>query len=128
MEAIIFCGIQASGKSTFFQRHFFHTHMRLNLDMLKTRNREKIIMHACLAAQQPFVADNTNVSVAQRRYYAAFAEAAGFATTCYYFECEMNEAIARNASRAEAHRVPEVAILGTLGKMEVPSIKEGFDK
>jgi len=35
MEAIIFIGIQATGKSTFFQQRFFATHVRINLDMLK---------------------------------------------------------------------------------------------
>jgi predicted kinase len=32
MEAIIFCGIQGSGKSTFFLQNFYHTHVRLNLN------------------------------------------------------------------------------------------------
>jgi predicted kinase len=36
MEAIILIGIQASGKSTFFQQQFFATHVRINLDSLKT--------------------------------------------------------------------------------------------
>jgi transcriptional regulator with XRE-family HTH domain len=37
VEAIIFVGIQASGKSTFYRERFFDTHLRINLDMLKTR-------------------------------------------------------------------------------------------
>jgi len=36
MEAVIFTGIQAVGKSTFYKEHFFTTHVRINLDMLKT--------------------------------------------------------------------------------------------
>ncbi len=40
MEAVMFSGIQATGKSTFFQQRFFNTHVRINLDMLKTRNRD----------------------------------------------------------------------------------------
>ncbi|HWE94100.1 MAG TPA: hypothetical protein VG269_09070 [Tepidisphaeraceae bacterium] len=39
MEAVIFCGVQGSGKSTFFRERFFDTHLRLNLDMLRTRHR-----------------------------------------------------------------------------------------
>jgi len=39
MEAIIFIGIQATGKSTFYKDNFFKTHIRINLDMLKTRKR-----------------------------------------------------------------------------------------
>ena len=39
-ECIIFVGIQGSGKSTFYKENFFKTHVRINLDMLKSRNRE----------------------------------------------------------------------------------------
>ncbi|MBN1315005.1 MAG: hypothetical protein JXA42_06040 [Anaerolineales bacterium] len=38
MQAVIFIGIQATGKSTFFKERFFNTHVRISLDLLKTRN------------------------------------------------------------------------------------------
>ena len=41
MELILLIGIQASGKSTFFKRRYCDTHVRINLDMLKTRHREE---------------------------------------------------------------------------------------
>ena len=78
MEVVIFVGIQASGKSSFFKERFFNTHVRINLDMLRTRNRERIIFEACLKAKQPTVIDNTNFSVSQRAYYILAARAAGF--------------------------------------------------
>jgi predicted kinase len=53
MEAILFTGIPASGKSTFYKERFFATHVRINLDMLKTRKREILILQACLAANSP---------------------------------------------------------------------------
>ena len=53
MEAVLFCGIQGTGKSTFYVRRFFRTHVRVNLDMLRTRHRELILFNACLAAKQP---------------------------------------------------------------------------
>jgi hypothetical protein len=34
MEAVILTGIQAAGKSTFYQERFSGTHVRINLDML----------------------------------------------------------------------------------------------
>jgi predicted kinase len=71
ITAIVFCGLQGSGKSTYFARRFADTHVRLNLDMLRTRNREDVLLHACLAVQQPFVADNTNPTPPQRSRYAA---------------------------------------------------------
>ena len=60
MEAVILCGIQATGKSTFCHSRLYSTHIRLNLDMLKTRHREDVLFEACLRAKQPFVVDNTN--------------------------------------------------------------------
>ena len=38
MQLIIFVGLQSSGKSTFYLDKFIDSHIRLNLDMLKTRN------------------------------------------------------------------------------------------
>ena len=62
MEAIVFIGIQGTGKSSFYQERFFHTHVRLNSDMLKTKHRLRLLLQACLEAKQPFVLDNTNVT------------------------------------------------------------------
>lgn len=69
MEAILFTGIPASSKSTFYKERFFATHIRINLDMLKTRKREALILQACLAAQQPFVVGNTNILKSERAPY-----------------------------------------------------------
>ena len=69
MEAVIFVGIQASGKSTFYLQRFFETHIRINLDMLKTKHREQVLIEACLACKQSFVVDNTNVTKERRARY-----------------------------------------------------------
>ncbi len=128
MQAAVFCGIQGSGKSTFFMERFAHTHVRLNLDMLKTRTREDILLHACLAAQQPFVADNTNATRVQRQRYARLASAASFETVLYYFESKVESAMSRNAARPEPFRVSNLAVRGTFAKLEVPTRDEGFDR
>lgn len=60
MEAVLFCGIQATGKTTFFKQRFFKTHIRISLDQLNTRNKEQRFLETCVATQQPFVVDNTN--------------------------------------------------------------------
>jgi hypothetical protein len=39
VEAVIYIGLQGAGKSTFCRERLFHTHVRLSLDMLKTRHR-----------------------------------------------------------------------------------------
>ena len=48
MEAVIFIGIPATGKSTFYQERFAGTHVRVNLDLLKTRRREDRLLAACI--------------------------------------------------------------------------------
>jgi len=47
MEGIIFIGIQASGKSTFYKERFFNTHVRISLDLLNTRNKENHFFDKC---------------------------------------------------------------------------------
>ena len=69
MEAVILIGIQGAGKSTFYRERFFDTHVRVSLDMLKTRHRERALLEACLATGQPLVVDNTNVTAAERARY-----------------------------------------------------------
>lgn len=53
MEAVIFVGLRGAGKTTFYQERLFATHLRLSLDMLKTRHRERRLLQACLDARQP---------------------------------------------------------------------------
>ena len=128
MEAIIFIGIQASGKSTFFKERFADSHMRLNLDMLKTRHREKILLQAMLEAKQPFVVDNTNPAISDREPTIAAAKAARFRVVGYYFQSSAKQAIERNAGREGHAVVPERAILGTYNRLELPTWDEGFDE
>jgi hypothetical protein len=48
MEAVLFVGNQATGKSSFYLERFFRAHVRINGDMLKTRHRENLLIKACL--------------------------------------------------------------------------------
>jgi predicted kinase len=128
MEAIIFVGIQAVGKSYFYREYFFNTHIRLNLDMLKTRHREHLLLQACIMAKQPFVVDNTNVSVAERAKYIAMAKSARFSVIGYYFRANVAEALQRNNQRTGRDVVPVKGILGTYKKLKTPCLQEGFDR
>ncbi len=128
MEAVIFIGIQATGKSTFYKERFFNTHIRINLDMLKTRHREKLLIRACLEAKQPFVTDNTNPTIEDRARYISLAREAGFRVCGYYFQSSSKDAIIRNSHRPEGERVPEKGIRGTFGRLQLPSPDEGFDQ
>ena len=127
MEGVIFVGIQASGKSTFYRERFFDTHLRINLDMLKTRNREQILLRACIEAKQPFVIDNTNPSAEERARYIRPARSAGFRVLGYYFDVHVKEALSRNKERTGKDHIPEKGILGTKKRLRVPDLEEGFD-
>ncbi len=128
MEAIIFIGIQATGKSSFYRERFLNTHIRLNLDMLKTRYREGILLTACLKAKQPFVIDNTNPTKKERQKYIQLAHESKFKVVGYYFKSKLEDALQRNRQRAEKERIPERGIRATYSKLEVPSFSEGFDE
>jgi predicted kinase len=128
MEAIIFIGIQASGKSTFYLEKFSKTHLRINLDMLKTRNREKIILDACLNAKQPIVIDNTNPTKKIRTKYIEKFKEDNFKVIGYYFKSSINECIIRNNLRSGKEKIPEVGIRGTFNKLELPEFSEDFDE
>src|SRR5262245_18272608 len=112
MEAVIYIGIQATGNSTFSRQRFFNTHIRINLDMLKTRNRERILFNACLEAKQPFVLDNTNLTREARAGYISQAKAAGFSVAGYYFKSALQSAIEHNRQRSGKAFIPEKGILG----------------
>src|SRR5918992_720778 len=127
MEAAILCGIQGSGKSTFCRERLFHTHVRINLDMLNSRHRETILLTACLNATQPFVVDNTNATTEERARYIAPSRAAGFRVVGYYFESNVREALLRNELRGPGQRVPDRGLYGTYGRLQPPSKREGFD-
>lgn len=128
MEAVLFIGIQGAGKSTFYRERFFDTHVRINLDMLRTRKRERVLLEACLSARQPFVVDNTNVSAAERAVYIEAAKAVGFKVVGYYFVPDAAGSLRRNNRRAGKKAVPVPAVLGTLSRLEPPRLEEGFDE
>jgi predicted kinase len=127
MEAVLFCGIQAAGKTTFYVERFLRTHLRISMDMLHTRNKEKQLLHLCLSLQQRFVVDNTNPTKKERQKYIEAARLHKFRIIGYYFHTDIASAIARNATRSGKELVPLPGIRGTYKKLEPPDYEEGFD-
>jgi predicted kinase len=128
MQAVIFIGVQATGKSTFFKERFVDTHIRINLDMLKTRRREETLVNACLQARQSFVVDNTNPTVVDRQRYIIPAKAANFEVLGYYFSSNLSALLQRNQQRQGKERIPEMGIRAAYNKLQIPRLDEGFDK
>lgn len=128
MEAIIFCGIQATGKSTFYKNRFFNSHVRISMDLLNTRNRERKLMETCINTQQAFVVDNTNAFKAERSVYISLAKKNNYKIIGYYFQSKIAEALERNSMREGKELIPEKGIKGTFNRLEMPAFEEGFDE
>ncbi len=128
MEAIIFCGIQATGKSTFFKERFFKTHVHISLDLLRTRHRETKFLELCIQTQQSFVIDNTNPSKIERLKYIAAAKEAKFSVIGYFFQSKIDDALLRNEKRQGKEKIPEIGIKGTFKRLELLEYSEGFDE
>ena len=128
MELVLFIGLQATGKSSFYRQTFYRTHVRINLDMLRTRHREKLLVDACIAGKAKFVVDNTNLTRDDRARYIQPAKAAGFRIIGYFFESRVADAIHRNAGRLAGERVPDGAIVAASNRLQLPSANEGFDE
>ena len=126
MEAIIFCGIQATGKSTFYKARFFNTHVRISMDLLHTRHKEKCFLEMCIGLQQRFVIDNTNPALEDRARYILPAQAAQYKVIGYFFQSKIQDALERNAQRTGKERIDEKGITGTRNRLVLPTFAEGF--
>ena len=125
---VILMGLQGSGKSTFYRMHLSEDFVRVNLDTLKTRYQEKLLIEECLYLQKSFAVDNTNPTRADRERYIAIAKDHGYRIVGYFMESKIKDCMQRNAQREGAARVPEKAIAATSNKLEIPSYDEGFDE
>lgn len=127
-EAIIMIGIQASGKSSFCKRIIPDSFVRISLDELNTRNKEKRLLSDCIAKEKDIVIDNTNPTKADRERYIPVLKENGYEVTGYFMQSRVKDCIRRNEERQGKARVPAAAIAATSNKMELPEYSEGFDK
>ena len=107
-ELILLIGIPAAGKSTFAREQLFDTHVRLNLDMLRTRVKEMRLLEACLKSRISCMVDNTNITRAGRARSIPLAKTARFRVTGYCLETSLETALRQNLQR-ERH-VPNYAM------------------
>jgi predicted kinase len=128
MEEIILIGIQASGKSTFYKEKFFNSHLRISNDLLKTKNREKLLLEYCNKTQLSFVIDNTNITKRIREKYILVSQDMKIPVIGYYFRTNLERSLQWNSRRTGKECIPNGGIFGTHKQLEVPSIDEGFTK
>ncbi len=127
MNSILFIGLQGSGKSTFYERFFAHTHLRVSRDLMNTKARELRLITTCLQAKRDFVIDNTNPTSAHRAPYIVLAKSAGYRLLGYYFVPDLNACLERNSLRTGKAKIPVPGIYRTNKILQPPTYAEGFD-
>ena len=125
---VIFIGLPASGKSTYYLQHFAATHLHVSKDLLPRGARQEPLIEKALAAGQSVVVDNTNPSPAARAPLIALGRRHGARIAGYFFEVDVKTALVRNRLREGKGRVPDVALFVTKKKLVPPSYDEGFDE
>jgi len=125
-QAIILMGLQASGKTSFFQTCMqAGNYCLITLDALRTRTKENDAINQCLQTGQSYVVDNTNPTREDRARYIPIAKEHGYEVIGCFMQSIVKDCIARNERRVD--KVPELAIAGTCNKLQIPSYEEGFD-
>ena len=130
MELILFVGLQASGKSSFYRARFAETHVLVSKDLLRNnKNRERRqrqLIAEALAEGRCVVVDNTNPTPEDRRPLIELARSHGARVVGYYFASRLEECLERNRLREGANRVPDVALYTTVRRLTRPKLSEGF--
>ena len=131
-ELVVFVGLQASGKSTFYREVFAATHEHVSKDLFrhnKNRGRRQAqLVEGALRSGRSVVVDNTNPAPEDRAPLIELAQGYGARAVAYYFESETRASRERNGRREGKARVPDVAIYATAKKLVPPSRGEGFDE
>jgi predicted kinase len=129
---VILAGLPAAGKTTFYRRRFAATHRHISKDVWPNAAgrdaRQRRAIDQALAAGVSVVVDNTHPAAAGRRAIVALARARGARVVGYFLDVTTREAVARNATRTGAARVPNVAIFTVAKRFEPPTRDEGYDQ
>ena len=124
---IVFIGIQASGKTTFYEELLAcHGLVHINLDTLHTRYKEALAIEECVGSGNSYVIDNTNPQIIDRQRYIPIAKSQGYEVVGIFFQSKVKDCIERNDLRDRV--VPRHAVACTSGKLQMPSYDEGFDQ
>jgi predicted kinase len=131
-ECVIFVGLPASGKTTFYQQRFSATHRHISKDHWPSASnkdaRQAALISAALLEGASVVIDNTNPSIRERAAVMALARAHRARIVGFYFTATTREAVGRNRGREGKQRVPDVAIFTKAKHMVPPTAGEGFDE
>lgn len=130
-ELVVFAGLQASGKTTFYRERFAETHVHVSKDAWpnarKKEERQRRLIDEYLRAGRSVVVDNTNPTMAEREPLIAIGRALGVRVSCYTFVVTVEEALRRNTARKGRARIADVGIYTVAKRLLSPTAEEGFD-
>lgn len=126
--AIIMMGIQGSGKSEYVKTQIPTEYVRISLDDLNTRNKERLLLEKCFDNNLSFVIDNTNPTKADRARYLIPAKENGYRVIGIFMQSKIQDCIERNEQRSGKAKLLAKAIAATSNKLEMPDFAEGFDE
>jgi predicted kinase len=129
-ELVVFTGLQASGKTSFYRERFAATHVHLSKDAWpnarKKEERQRRLLDEHLRAGRSVVVDNTNPTPIERGPLIAIGRAVGARVTSYAFVVTVEEALRRNAIREGRARIEDVGIFAVAKRLVRPTSVEGF--
>ncbi len=128
MELIVFIGIPASGKSSFYKERFFNSHVRVSMDLLNTRKKEAAYLDLGFRLQQRMVVDNTNVTLKDRAVYLQLAKENRYRSIGYFFQSQIADCLERNRQRPKVDRITDKGVMAKHHALELPGLAEGFDE
>ena len=126
-KCILFTGLQASGKTTFYHQKFPDL-VHVNLDTLHTRNKERLLIDECFTSGSSFVVDNTNPTIKVRAGYIEAARKHDYRVIGYYFQSSISACKIRNSMRTGKALLPVSALAATHRILQLPSLTEGYDE
>jgi predicted kinase len=130
LELVIFIGLQASGKSTFFRQYLAATHKLVSKDLMRNNKnrarRQTQLVEAALQAGRSIVVDNTNPTIEERAPLIELGKLYDAQILGYYFQSKVKDCLEHNQQRSGKARVPDVAIYATIKKLVRPTYAEGF--
>ena len=128
MECLIFIGLPGSGKTSYYQKEYFNSHLRIALDQLNTRRKMTSLIEWCLVHQMRCVIDNTNVTIEERRELLDRFKSKKYSVKGVFFDVDTAKCIERNSKRLGKHRIKEVGIYTKYKELQKPTLNEGFDE
>lgn len=131
LHCIIFCGLPASGKSSFYRNHLAsHGYVHINCDTLKSLSKCKLLAKQTFGESKNTVVDNTNVKRDTRSEWIQLCKQHKVLPIIFYFKMSLEHVFHNNKFRKllpadGSSAVPDVVIYTQNKNLEPPTREEG---